>query len=89
MDEVCRRQRHDSIRTQHAALTRRLRGHFNYFGVNGNARSLSALRYRVQRSWHKWLNRRSQRSRLNWVRFNALLEDYTLPKVRVYTNLWA
>ena len=29
--EYCRSHRHDSVKTQHAALVRRLRGHFNYF----------------------------------------------------------
>ena len=32
----CRRYRHLPVKEQHAALTRRIQGHFNYFGVNGN-----------------------------------------------------
>ena len=36
----CRRHRHQPVEAQHAALSRRLRGHFNYFGVSGNFRSL-------------------------------------------------
>ncbi len=36
--------RHLTIPEQHVALTRRIRGHFNYFRVNGNHRSLSMLR---------------------------------------------
>ncbi|HUV13251.1 MAG TPA: group II intron reverse transcriptase/maturase, partial [Acidobacteriota bacterium] len=67
--ELCRRQRHMPIPVQHQALRRRIQGHFNYFGVNDNQRSLATLSYHVRRSWHKWLNRRSQRSRLNWKRF--------------------
>ena len=38
--EWCRRHRHHEVQAQHAALKRRLVGHFNYFGVNGNARSM-------------------------------------------------
>ena len=34
--EWCRRHRHLPIEEQHAALYRRLQGHFNYFGVSGN-----------------------------------------------------
>jgi hypothetical protein len=37
----CRSHRHQSIPAQHAALMRRLRGHFNYFGVKGNSASIS------------------------------------------------
>src|SRR5262249_16477286 len=36
----CRRHRHLPVKVQHAALTRRIQGHFNYFGVSGNCRSL-------------------------------------------------
>ena len=39
----CRRHRHLPVAVQHAALTRRIQGHFNYFGVSGNARSLGLL----------------------------------------------
>ena len=86
---LCRRQRHRSVPEQHAALKRRIQGHFNYFGVNGNTRSLVILAYYVRRAWYKWLNRRSQRSRLNWKRFRDLLRDFPLPYPRVYVNLWA
>lgn len=54
----------------------RIRGHFNYFGVRGNERRLDLLVESVKRSWFKWLNRRSQRSTLNWPRFVALLGDH-------------
>jgi len=37
----------------------------------------------------KWLNRRSQRSRLNWDRFNDLLRDFPLPAPRVRVQLWS
>ncbi|HXV62498.1 MAG TPA: hypothetical protein VEK15_17495 [Vicinamibacteria bacterium] len=60
----CRRHRHRSVREQHAALSRRLRGHFNYFGVSGNFRSLLLLVASTRRAWYKWLHRRSQRKRL-------------------------
>jgi hypothetical protein len=87
--EFCRRQRHMSVPEQHKALVRRIQGHFNYFGVNDNLRSLSILNFHVRRAWHKWLNRRSQKSRLNWERFEDLLRDFPLPGPRVYANLWA
>jgi len=88
LTEYCRRQRTLPVCEQHAGLVRRLRGWFNYFGVNGNCASLKALREHVQRVWHKWLNRRSQRSRLNWERFGDLLNTLPLPPVRVYHRIW-
>ena len=76
-------------RSAHAALARRIQGHFNYFGVNGNHRSLSVILYRVERSWFRWLRRRSQRTRMTWKRFHRILRAMPLPKVRVCKNLWA
>ena len=86
--DLCRRQRHKPIAVQHKALVSRIRGHFVYFGVNDNHRSLNALVYWAKKAWHKWLNRRSQRARLNWKRFDDLLKDYPLPRPKVYVNLW-
>jgi group II intron reverse transcriptase/maturase len=84
----CRRHRHRPVKEQHAALCRRIQGHFNYFGVNGNIDRLVVLVERVKRAWFKWLNRRSQRSRLTWERFNNFLKDFPLPRPRVFVQIW-
>jgi len=86
--EWCRRNRHMHVREQHAQLVRRVRGHINYFGVNGNIISLRRFVYQVERSWHKWLNRRSQRARLDWERFQDLLNSLPLPKARIVVHIW-
>jgi hypothetical protein len=86
--EWCRRHRHLPVKTQHAALKRRLQGHFNYFGVSGNYRSLVPLARAARRSWFKWLCRRSQRRRLDWERFEALLERFPLPRPRITVRIW-
>ena len=86
--EWCRCHRHLPVQDQHAALTRRLVGHFNYFGVNGNIRSLARVVYATVRVWRKWLRRRSQRTRLTWERFNQLLERFPLPRPRVVVRIW-
>jgi RNA-directed DNA polymerase len=85
----CRRYRHLPVREQHAALTRRVEGHLNYFGVNGNSRSLGQFVLGVVRAWHRWLNRRSQRSRLNWNRMNDLLAVNPLPKPSIRVQIWS
>jgi RNA-directed DNA polymerase len=84
----CRRHRHQPVEAQHAALGRRLRGHFNYFGVSGNFRSLLRLVEATKRAWYKWLCRRSQRKRLNWERFTDLLRQRPLPRPRITVRIW-
>jgi group II intron reverse transcriptase/maturase len=85
----CRRHRHESIPAQHAALKRKLTGHFNYFAVRGNAQCIGSIAYYARRAWYKWLRRRSQRSRLNWDRFNDLLRDFPISAPSVSKSLWA
>jgi group II intron reverse transcriptase/maturase len=86
--EYCRSHRHYPVKEQHAALASRLRGHFNYFGVNGNSQSLWSLRRVVERIWHYWLRRRSQRTRLTWERYAAYLKRHPLPAPRITIQIW-
>ena len=75
---------------QHATLSRRINGHFNYFGVNWNQRSMRALVRVVERVWFQALRRRSQRARrMTWKRFGSLLKAFPLPAVRVRVRVWA
>jgi len=88
ISDWCRRHRHLPVKEQHAALTRRIQGHFNYFGVSGNLRSLQALVEEVRRTWYKWLRRRSQQAHLNWEGFVALLRRFPLPRPRIAVRIW-
>lgn len=86
--EWCRSHRHDPVEEQHRALTRKLVGHYNYFGVNGNIEALERLKYVVTRAWKKWLDRRSQRARMNWKRMNELLRAHPLPVPTIRVRIW-
>ena len=70
------------------ALRVKLRGHYQYYGVSGNMRSLQRFYWLTVRMVYKWLNRRSQRQSFNWERFQNYLEHYPLPKPRVVHNLF-
>jgi RNA-directed DNA polymerase len=88
IDDFCQSQRHKSIKEQHASLRRRVHGHINYFGVNGNLSSVAGLVRATERSWYKWLRRRSNRTRLTWQRFQMLLRAFPLPAPQVKVSLW-
>jgi len=78
----CRRHRHDELGEQQQALVRKLRGHYGYFGLPGNADRLWSFRYEVVAVWRKWLNRRSQRHGVSWEKMDRLLQRYPLPQPR-------
>jgi group II intron reverse transcriptase/maturase len=76
----CKVNRHVPVRDQWAILCGKLRGHYQYYGVAGNRDALQVVYERVVRAWRQWLNRRSQRARMHWQRFTALLRRYPLPR---------
>ena len=79
----CREHRHDDVRTQQQGLAQKVRGHFGYFGITGNFEAISRFLHKVKGLWHKWLERRSQRSRMTWERMARLLKQYPLPPPRI------
>jgi group II intron reverse transcriptase/maturase len=87
--EWCRSHRHQPVEAQRKSLARRVRGHYNYFGVSGNYRSLLLFEAAVQKAWYKWLCRRSQRRRLWWSRYSKLLRSsWRLPSPRIAVQIW-
>jgi group II intron reverse transcriptase/maturase len=79
----CRKHRHDSVKEQWQSLCRKVQGHYGFYGITFNLRSLNRFYEQVKRSWRKWLNRRSRNKDMPWDRFNRLLERYPLPKPRI------
>ncbi len=69
-------------------LQAKLRGHYQYYGVSGNMRSLRRFYSLTLRMTLKWLNRRSQRKSFNWTSFERYLEHYPLPEPRIVHNLY-
>ena len=84
----CRMHRHLSIAEQQRSLNLGLRGHYGYYGITGNFLALMRFKDAVQTIWRKWLNRRSQRARMDWVRFHALLKRYPLAPPRVVQSVY-
>jgi RNA-directed DNA polymerase len=75
----CRRNRHMSIPEQHKALSLKLRGHYNYYGVIGNLSSVWRFYWRVIETWRRWLLRRSNRSSVWWSWMRSILKRHPLP----------
>ena len=69
-------------------LCAKLRGHFQYYGVSGNFRSISRFYYLTIRLVFKWLNRRSQKKSFNWKRFSAYVKKHGLPQPKIYHNVY-
>jgi RNA-directed DNA polymerase len=83
IDQWCKIHRHWPLREQHKTLTRKMQGHYAYFGIRGNSKRLCWFAYQVERIWHKWLSRRTRNGHIRWDRFAALLRRYLLPAPRI------
>ena len=70
-------------------LRSKLLGHYQYYGVSGNMRSLKRFYTLTVRMTLKWLNRRSQRKSFSWPRFYRYLDHYPLPQPRIVHRLYA
>lgn len=77
--EWCRKHMHWPLPEQHETLRAKVRGHYAYYGITGNHKSLSTFLLQVHRRWRYWLSRRNRERPMNWDRFNLLLERYPLP----------
>ena len=69
-------------------LAAKLRGHYQYYGVSGNMRSLNRFYIKTVRLTRKWLNRRSQRKRFYWKGFIEYLKYYPMPRPRIMHNFY-
>ena len=82
---LMREIRHYSFREQVEKINQVLRGHYAYYGVGGNFKSLFKIHRFAERYWHKMLCSRSRKSYITWERFQSLKEVFPLqrPKLSV------
>jgi len=66
----------------------KLRGHYAYYGVTGNYRSINKYAYLVKMLLYKWMDRRGKRGSMNFDKLDKLLQRFPLPKPRIVVNLW-
>lgn len=75
----CKQSRHLPVAEQHRLLASKLRGHYQYYGVSHNYRSLKIYYRRARRMWHKWLNRRGGKPK-PFRKLDSYLASFPLPK---------
>jgi group II intron reverse transcriptase/maturase len=83
VSQWCRLNRHQPVVDQWRALTKKLLGHYGYFGVMHNSHAIERFFVHVFLVWRKWLGRRSQRAPMSRERMRGLLERYPLPRPRI------
>ena len=85
MKQRLRRMMHQPVEQQARAINQILRGHFNYYGIAGNAQKLHAFWNFTRQEWKHSLSKRSQKGRLTWEDLESLWTQHSMapPRLRI------
>ncbi len=64
-----------------------IRGHCNYYGVNGNFHAIQNFWKYLKYSTYRMLNRRDQKGKLKYLKFLRIW-DYYIPEPHLTTDIW-
>lgn len=64
-----------------------IRGHCNYYGVNGNFHAIQNFWKYLEYSTYRMLNRRDQKGKLKYPKFQRIW-DYYIPKPQLTVDIW-
>jgi RNA-directed DNA polymerase len=81
--EEIRRAKHKPPAEQYRWLRLVLLGHYNYYGVPGNTRTMGSFRHQIREYWHRTLQRRSQRARWSHAERTRFDRRFPLPQPRI------
>jgi RNA-directed DNA polymerase len=85
-----RENRHLNLRELIMRLNRKLTGHYRYYGITGNYKSLNKFRHYVLIQLYKTLNKRGQSRKMKWEKFNQLINQTLLVKLpKIYVSMYA
>jgi group II intron reverse transcriptase/maturase len=80
----CKENLHKPIQEQWETLKAKITGHYAYYGISLNSRSIAEFYYHVVRIWHKWRNRRGWKGKMSWKRDSAnFMKAWPLPVPRI------
>ena len=89
LNEWLKTHRHLEVKDIITKINQSLEGHYRYYGVTDNTKSLERFRYQVLMRLYKWLNRRSQRKSYSWDNFvERVLSIMPVVKPKVYVSLF-
>ena len=87
LKEWARKNMHNPIDAIMTTLNRKLEGHYNYYGINGNYRSIKKFFTYAKYTMFRVFNRRSQKRHMKYEDFERIWKCYiNLPRIKV--NLW-
>lgn len=66
----------------------KLVGHYRYYGITDNSGMIGNFYYQIRRMLFKWFCRRSQKTGMNWDKYQRYLNRYPIPRGRITVNIY-
>ena len=84
LSQVMQIVRHKPLKVQAQEINQILRGHYAYYGMGGNFRTLQRIHRFCEFYWKKMLSSRSQRGNVSWEKFQRIKETFPLQRPKLY-----
>lgn len=70
------------------SLKKKVIGHYAYYGINGNYRSLAKFYKYLKYTWYYTLRKRGQKNKIKYLDFLRIWNYLEIPKPKIYVNIW-
>lgn len=79
---------HESIIITGESLKKKIVGHYAYYGINGNYKSLIKFYKYIKDTWFRVLRKRGQKHKIKYLDFLRIWNYINIPKPKLYVNIW-
>lgn len=76
--------RHWPIKHQICKINEILRGHYNYYGMGGNSKSLFKIYFQTEKYWRRMLCSRSWKGHITWDKFKEIIVAFPILRPRLH-----
>lgn len=70
-------------------LNKKLEGHYNYYGITDNIKSMQTFYYLTTKELFRVLRRRTQKNKLNWDEYKKILQFCPIATPRIKVNVYS
>lgn len=79
---------HEPIIITGKSLKRKVVGHYAYYGISGNYKSLIKFYEYIKYTWFRVLRKRGQKHKIKYLDFLKIWKYINIPKPKLYVNIW-
>ena len=90
--EIAKKWLHDNmhkpILETGLSIKKKIIGHYAYYGVNGNYKSLLKYYKYIKYMWYYTLRKRGQKNQIKYIDFQRIWNYLDIPRPKIYVNIW-